>query len=196
MPRKITPRELRQPRITVIGEGLTEREYFRQLRSIYNFRYDCKPSYFQKASLDDMADLIDRIIEQGGFAVCVCDADTSRNDNTAKEKLKALRQRQFNNERVLICESMPSIEFWFLIHFVNTTKYFASSDEVIKQLKKWLKGYEKTSKYLEKDQWMKELNSYDNIEVACDRASKLNLDSDSYSFIYKAIELFKSTKNK
>lgn len=39
-------RELKRSRITVIGEGLTERWYFEHLRTLKGYHYDCKPRFF------------------------------------------------------------------------------------------------------------------------------------------------------
>ena len=43
MARKTQQRSLRQPEITIIGEGATERFYFTNLRRLKGYRYTCKP---------------------------------------------------------------------------------------------------------------------------------------------------------
>ena len=130
-------RELRRPKITVIGEGLTERWYFNHLRS------------------------------------------------GMKEKYK-------DSEDVLICDSMPSIEFWFLIHYLNTAKYFTDSKAVIVKLREWLPEYRKTGRFLEKRKWVEDLCRDGRLDVACVRASAMKEDSQSYSNVYKAVTLFAS----
>ena len=47
-------RELKRSRITVIGEGLTERWYFEHLRTVKGYRYDCKPRFFAHQSYEEM----------------------------------------------------------------------------------------------------------------------------------------------
>jgi hypothetical protein len=42
------------------------------------------------------------------------------------------------------------LEFWFLLHFYKTSKYFDSCAKVENELKKHLKDYEKTQKYFTK----------------------------------------------
>ena len=37
-------------------------------------------------------------------------------------------------EWLLICASIPSIEFWFIIYYMNTSGYFKESDAVSKVL--------------------------------------------------------------
>jgi len=41
MARKTQQRSLRQPEITIIGEGATERFYFTNLRRLKGYRYTC-----------------------------------------------------------------------------------------------------------------------------------------------------------
>ena len=157
-------REIKRSRITVIGEGLTEKWYFEHLRSIKGFRYDCKPRFFTQQSYSEMSKLIDWVLENGGIAVCVCDADITRTNPTEQARLKELKQKFSNNDNVIICDSMPSIEFWFLIHYLNTSKYFNDSKEVIQALRRWLPEYSKSGAMLEKPQWVLNLCSDGKLE--------------------------------
>ena len=186
-------REIKRSRITVIGEGLTEKWYFEHLRSIKGFRYDCKPRFFTQQSYSEMSKLIDWVLENGGIAVCVCDADITRTNPTEQARLKELKQKFSNNDNVIICDSMPSIEFWFLIHYLNTSKYFNDSKEVIQALRRWLPEYSKSGAMLEKPQWVLNLCSDGKLEKARATAESLTLESPSYSNIHKAIELFEES---
>ena len=58
MARARKERELRRSRITVIGEGLTERWYFEHLRAIKGYRYDCKPRFFAQQSYEEMIETL------------------------------------------------------------------------------------------------------------------------------------------
>ncbi len=59
MARKTQQRSLRQPEITIIGEGATERFYFTNLRRLKGYRYTCKPRNFTEQSLDSQCSLFD-----------------------------------------------------------------------------------------------------------------------------------------
>ena len=196
MARARKERELKRSRITVIGEGLTERWYFEHLRALKGYRYDCKPRFFSHQSFEEMGRLIDWVIQNGGIAVCVCDADITRTNEERDKKLQELKVRYAKDERVFICDSMPSIEFWFLIHYMNTSKYFKDSDTVIRVLKKFIPEYEKTGAFLEKLSWVADMNSDERLQDACNRASRLGLGDESYSLIYRAINLFNETAPK
>ena len=186
-------RELKRSRITVIGEGLTERWYFDHLRSIKGYRYDYKPRFFTHQSYEEMEKLIEWVLRDGGIAVCVCDADITRENEEAKKRLREMKERFAGNDHVFICDSMPSIEFWFLIHYMNTRKYFRDSQAAIRILRKFIPGYEKTGAFLEKMQWVADRCSDEKLILACKRASLLGPLSESYSEVYRAILLFEET---
>lgn len=196
MKRGSKKRELRRSRITVIGEGLTERYYFQHLRSIKGYKFDCKPRFFTHQSYEEMRKLIEWVIQNGGIAICVCDADITRISKEENARLKAIEKDFANRDDVLVCKSMPSIEFWFLIHYIETNKHFLDSKEVIQVLKKWIPNYCKSGSFLEKEQWVAALCSDNKLKDACTRASTIaaNPDSASYSDIYKAIRLLEETR--
>lgn len=59
-----------------------------------------------------------------------------------------MKTKYAGNKNVLICDSMPPIEFWFLIHYVNTSRYFQDSDAVINMLRRYISGYDKSGTFL------------------------------------------------
>jgi len=62
MARKTQQRSLKQPEITIIGEGATERFYFTNLRRLKGYRYTCKPRNFTEQSLDEIQKQVDRVL--------------------------------------------------------------------------------------------------------------------------------------
>ena len=189
-------RELKRSRITVIGEGLTERWYFDHLRAIMGYRYDCKPRFFARQSYDEMHKLIEWVLQNDGVAVCVCDADITRTNMVENQRLKEMKEQYASNDKVLICDSMPSIEFWFLLHYLETSRYFRDSAEVASALRQWLPAFQKNGSFLEKVQWVAELCADDKLSVACTRSDSLshNPQAESYSNVFKAINLFEDQK--
>lgn len=186
-------RELKQSRITVIGEGLTERWYFEHLRTLEGYRYDCKPRFFAHQSYEEMSKLIDWVTRNGGIAVCICDADITRTNEERNKQFQEMKAHYAKDDRVFICDSMPSIEFWFLIHYMNTRKYFKDSDAVKHVLRKFIPEYDKTGPFLEKISWVADMCSDDRLKDACKRAASLGPSNESYSEIYRAINLFSET---
>lgn len=185
-------RELKRSRITVIGEGQTERWYFEHLRSVMGYRYDCKPRFFSRQSFDEMRKLIEWVLQNGGIAVCICDVDVTRTNSAERRRFNDMKDYYASNEKVFICESMPSIEFWFLLHYFETSKHFHDSAEVANALRKYLPSFQKNGDFLEKIQRVEELCADNKLKKACLRAHSLshNGQVESYSNVFKAIELF------
>ncbi|GHU62272.1 hypothetical protein FACS1894123_02920 [Bacteroidia bacterium] len=79
----------------------------------------------------------------------------SKETNEAKKgEMTALQQfkehyRQVP-ENVIVIINNPCLEFWFLLHYKQTTKYFATYSDLGKELKKHLPNYQKTEKYFKK----------------------------------------------
>ena len=190
MARRIKERKLKSPNITIIGEGLTERCYFKHLKSLKGYRYTCKPRNFSQQSIDDLQKQIDKVLEDDGVAVCVFDADVARDKPAERKKLEAMQKKYAGKEQVILCDSMPSIEFWFLIHYLNTNKYFASSTDVIKVLRRFLPDFSKHETYLAKEEWVVDMIANGKQDIAMDRAKGFGMTGESYSNIYKAFEKF------
>ena len=190
MARRIKERKLKSPNITIIGEGLTERCYFKHLKSLKGYRYTCKPHNFSQQSIDDLQKQIDKVLEDDGVAVCVFDADVARDKPAERKKLEAMQKKYAGKEQVILCDSMPSIEFWFLIHYLNTNKYFASSTDVIKVLRRFLPDFSKHETYLAKEKWVVDMIANGKQDIAMDRAKGFGMTGESYSNIYKAFEKF------
>jgi len=188
MARKIKERNLKRPTITIIGEGLTERCYFTHLKRLNNYRYTCKPRNFAQQSIDDLQKQIDRVLADDGIAICVFDADVARDKVAEKKKLTDMRRKYAGRDDVIICDSMPSIEYWFLIHYLNTNKHFASSHDVIKVLQRYIPDFSKHESFLSKEKWIVDLVSDNKQNVAIERAKSFGMKGESYSNVYKAFE--------
>ena len=121
------------------------------------------------------------------FVICVFDADVSRRSDAENKKMVSLKKKYENNANVILCDSLQSIEYWFLLHFEDTCRHFQDSAATERALKQYLPTYDKTRKYLEKDKWVKEILAGSKMDKACELAEKYK-GRDSYSEIYKAIK--------
>lgn len=192
MARKIKERKLKNPAITIIGEGATERFYFTHLKSLKGYNYVCKPRNFTEQNIDDIQRQVERVLADEGIAVCVFDVDVTRIRQTDKVKFAAMHRRYANNPSVIICESMPSIEFWFLLHYLNTNRYFATSEDVINILRRYLPNFSKQQTFLSKENWVATLLTDNKLTTAIDNALSIGVDGESYSNLHKLFALLNS----
>lgn len=182
--------------VYIVGEGITEQYYFAHLKHLRKYSCSVKPRFFGKTSIPEIERTVKKLLLGGVMVICVFDADVAVRDPAEQEKLEQFRKKYGKNKRVIICDSLPSIEFWFLLHYVTTTRQFQNSDEVVKELKKYLPGYRKEKTYLENPGWVEKLYIDGKLEQAIKRAKaivtsiqKRHISNQSpYSSVFKAID--------
>lgn len=188
----------------VLGEGITEQFYLKHLKEKLGYNYSIKPSLFNDIGIEDAEGIIDDLISVGcDNIVFLTDYDTivSQNKKNAFDKLV---KKYAGNKSILICESMPSIEYWFLLHFIYTTKEFTKCEEVEAELKNHIKDYKKSIKYLKTDKWFSILMENEGLEKAKGNAEKgikaFNQGNIGqyfpFSKVHLAIEEFEKQKNR
>lgn len=191
MSRQTLTRKPKPPVVTLIGEGITEQYYFKHIRTLFGYRYTIKPYYFGITSLKDMDRKIAEVLAGGGIAVCVFDTDVSQRVEAEKHKLIRLFNKYKKKQNVIFCDSLPAIEYWFLLHYQNTNKYFYDANVLTKELTAFLKDYDKSESFLEKEKWVADLCADNKLECAMDRARNFPESGASYSNIYKAFDKFR-----
>ncbi|WP_304647557.1 RloB family protein [uncultured Duncaniella sp.] len=189
MARRIKERKLKNPTITIIGEGATERYYFTHLKRLRGYNYVCKPRNFTEQTFDEMQKQIERVLADNGIAVCVFDADVTRTRPAEKAKFEDLKRKYADNPAVILCDSMPSIEFWFLLHYLNTNRYFATSDDVIDALHRYMPNFSKHQSFLSKETWVSELLADNRLDTAIINANLIGIEGESYSQLPKLFQL-------
>lgn len=194
MPRRVENRIQKKHAVTILGEGITEQHYFTHIRTLFGYNYTIKPYYFSVTSLTEMDKKIAEAITDGGYAIAVFDADVANRNDIEKRKLESIRKKYANKRNVIICDSYTSIEYWFLLHYENTNKFFKDSDATEKELRKHIPDYEKKSKFLHNFKWVSDLCSEGKLDLARERAEYFGQNGESYSNIYTAFELLDKLK--
>ena len=196
MARKIENRIQNRRSVTLIGEGITEQFYFTHIRALFGYRYTIKPYYFSVTSLVEMDKKIAEAIQDGGFAIAIFDADVANRNEAEKKKLESIRKKYANKKNVLLCDSLTSIEYWFLLHYENTNRFFKDSAATEQELRKYIPDYEKKERFLQNIKWVSDLCSEEKLELAKTRAKAFGHDGESYSEIYKAFEFFQTIQKR
>jgi hypothetical protein len=171
----------------IVGEGITEQYYFAHLKQLKHYNCVVKPRFFGKTNIGQIQNQVEKLLSGDIQVICVFDADVSERNAAEKKKLNQFIQKYGKNKNVLICDSLPCIEFWFLLHFMHTNRPFQHSKEVERELKKHLKDYRKTREYLENGKWVGQI--FPKLEYACKNAkASAKSNGGSYSNIFLAIE--------
>lgn len=196
----------------ISGGRNTERWYFVHINDITEYKFNIIPKYFGDESnyTEVFPKRITKILENNTDAkiFCVFDWDTIFENDANKAKHEAFRNEileNINSGAVTLCPSMPSIEYWFLLHFENYTKLIKSNGRKLQKLltpfmgpyfsgsNKKLLNLLKDEDYVNESEWVENLCSDGKLELAIQRAEENidlakendDLDNQSYTYVYK-----------
>ena len=182
---RVNTRETRQAKPTILGEGkVTEYYYFKHLCHLIRCPAEIDKSNFGRKAIGDFEDKIEQVLKGKGSVVVVFDADVMASNETERRRLQAIKDKYRNNENVLICDSYPCIEYWFLLHYADTHKLYSAprlSDKVVKDLCDYIPAYSKQGKWVEDSRWVAALRAEGQEQAARERAVKYAEDSKQYS---------------
>lgn len=180
--------------IYIVGEGITEQYYFKHLKHIKKYRCIVKPRFFGKTDIIQIVKTVEDLLKGGVAVICVFDADVSCRNVAERKKLNEFKKKYIKKKDVFICDSLPSIEFWFLLHYLKSFKVFPNYKFLEKELKKHISNYSKTDSFLKNSKWVGDMTS--NIGNACNLAEQNCSSQLSYSKIYIAIDKLERTIRK
>lgn len=158
-PKKIGPRI--NPTFAVVVDGETEIWYLQMLkRNERDIRISIKPEIPNKKSIEEQFNMVCDLSDKEFTKVFwLIDFDTvikeAKESPTGKKSpiqtFKEYRTDLIDNyPNVVVIVNNPCLEFWFLLHFERTSKYFDTCSGAEWQLKIHLKNYEKTQKFFTK----------------------------------------------
>ena len=100
----------------------------------------------------------------------------------------SLKKKYENNPNVILCDSLQSIEYWFLLHFEDTCRHFSRFSSYRKSIKAISANIRiKLENTLRRINGLKKCLADSKMDRACELAEKYK-GRDSYSEIYKAIK--------
>ena len=198
----------------ICGGTNTERYYFMHINDKTNYKFKIKPKYFGNESnyTEAFPKRIKEILSTNNDVkiFCVFDWDTIYGDEAKLKKHEVFEEQfkeEISNGTVTVCPSMPSIEYWFLLHFVDDTKLLKNYGKVASVLApylkpcfsnktKSLKKLLKSEKYLKDVAWVESLCANGKLALAIERAEKNikvaeaadKLKNQSYSYVYKVFK--------
>lgn len=202
----------------ISGGKNTERYYFRHISNLTAYKLNIKPEYFgdESSYTETFPKRIREVFAKndGAKIFCVFDWDTIYGNGTKLEKHQTFVdnfREQISNGSVTICPSMPSIEYWFYLHFNDDATFRRNYSHIAgvlaPDLKKCfpnptveLKKLLKKEEYLKDETWVRNLCADGKLDRAIEHAETNisaaeesgNLDNCSYSYVYK---IFKCNPN-
>ena len=192
-------------KFAIIVDGDCESWYFQMLRrNEKGINVDLKPEIPQNKKLKEQ---FGKVIEQSKhydkvFWIVDYDVITKETalakkgaETASQEFKKYVAQLEKENKNVVVIINNPCLEFWILLHFETTGKYFDNCDGATKQLKKHLPDYEKTSKYFTKQDNDIYLKLKPKLKTAITNAKKLKaFDLDNPKAAMTQMQLLFETK--
>lgn len=149
------------PTFAFVVDGNTEIWYLQMLKrneqDQRNVQIKIKPEIPQKKNIKEQYVSVKTLAAQEFTNVFwILDLDTvlKESKETPKNKkapLQVLKECKKECEQkykhVIIITINPCLEFWFLLHFVQTSKPFNNCTDAENELKKYLPDYQKSAKY-------------------------------------------------
>lgn len=158
------------PSIAVVVDGKDEKWYIEKVKQHHPSRMmkmlKIKPELPQRKKIQDLFDFAKaKLDESYSFVILIIDMDEPLKDSTEFAKFKALYGKytalksgksQGNSVRkygwmknLLIIVNNPCLEYWYLLHFGKTNKFYADYAAMRNDLRKnvVLKDYEKSESY-------------------------------------------------
>lgn len=174
----------------VIGDGECEFWYFQMLkRNERSIKVTIKPEIPQKKKLKDQYIKVVEVSKDYSKVFWIVDFDVIIKETRAAVKGKKTPIQEFKEyyfklkkdfKNVIVIINNPCLEFWILLHFEFTSKFFNNCDEATKQLLKHLPNYDKTERYYTKQDDDIYLKLKSRIGNAIENAQKLqNFDFEN-----------------
>jgi len=153
--------------IGIVGEGLTERLYFDYIRSSRRYTFSLKPDLPRHTDYIHIFRKAKQLLKDGfDLVFCVLDIDAILKDGMIDKFTNECRKLP---KRIIPITSNPCIEFWFLLHFLDTPKsrvYESCQSLIDGNLQKYAPKYEKTEAYFRNSQLFSHLEQPDCLEKA------------------------------
>jgi hypothetical protein len=190
-----------KPTFAVVVDGDCEVWYLQMLkRNERSIVVNIEPKIPQRKRLSEQYENVIKLSEENTKVFWIIDFDViasetksaKAGDKTATKLFLEYRKRiDEKYKNIVIIVNNPCLEFWFLLHYEATSKYFDTCEGAEKQLKKHLKDYEKTQKYFTKQDNDIYLRLKPNLSVALKNAKALKFfDTENPNKAMSEMQLF------
>lgn len=142
-----------------VVDGECEKWYLEMLRENEKDKnITVKPELKLKMSIKEQYERVKELAKYGYNKVFwIIDFDTLNKEQAEAKKGKNIIAEFYlyydkikANKKIVIIINNPCLEYWFLLHFKQTSKYYNDYNSLLPNLKKYLPDYEKSEKYYKK----------------------------------------------
>lgn len=157
MSRQTKPRKLNNT-IAVIADGKTEKWYLESVKAHY--RHDSlkgiriEPQLPQKKQIEELVNMAKGKVQEGyPTVILIVDFDEILANDCEFVRFKQFYQVYSGSEHsswmnnVLLVVNNPCLEYWYLLHFKQTDKFYNTYTDLKKDLLKQLSDYDKSKDY-------------------------------------------------
>lgn len=143
----------RGPCVALVADGETEQWYLKGMKQTEKLACAIKPEFPDSKTIESEFEKVQELVRsEYDYIFWIVDVDVVNKENkwsVLVEKVNACTQNDDLKEKVCVIFNNPCLEYWLLLHFKQTTKYFPNYKFLEKELKKIdkLRGYEKKEKY-------------------------------------------------
>lgn len=146
-----------------VGDGETELWYLQMLKKNEKaLTVTIKPELPQKKNIDDQFDYVLDLSEIHDKVFWIVDTDVIIRETkqfkgpkdkspaaVLKQKYLQIQSDEKLRDTVVFIANTPCLEYWILLHVVQTTRYYDTCEKVISEIKKHepLRDYAKSRKY-------------------------------------------------
>ena len=132
--------------ILIVGEGVCEQIYFKQLCLLIEFNN----LYIEaKTPPHPMpTDIVSRALalkKEGEYDAAWCVFDMDKESENPENYVEALKKAKDN--KINVAKVFPCFELWLLLHFNKSHKPYSNCKSLTKDLKKEIPDYNKSEKY-------------------------------------------------
>lgn len=134
------------PSYAFITDGQTEVWYLRQMKESEQLTIDIRPEMPEGKTLKDMFEEVCDKTAHYDRVFWIVDADVVIKEGKQHE-LADYFKKLMDYDNVVTIVNTPCLEFWYLLHYKDTCRYYENFDKLFDELKKCMPDYEKTRKY-------------------------------------------------
>ena len=149
-----------KPKFAFVVDGECEFWYIQMLkRNERQINVDLKPEIPQRKKLSELYKKVIELSKDYDKVFWIIDFDVINSETRTSKKGTKTALQEFREycliieskyENIFVAINNPCLEFWMLLHFETTSKYFDTCDNASKQLKKHLKDYNKSQQFFTK----------------------------------------------